>query len=76
MNKKVSIHFTLEKPVIDYLRSKFSFTDAEIKNNLEIFEKASKQIDILMIVSGLTQKALDATNPKGYIIGALRKLIE
>ena len=63
----------LDGIVLKYLKEQYEFSTPEIKNNAPLFEKAQKEIpDLLMFLSEVKPKANRATNPKGYLIGALR----
>ena len=59
---------------MNYLKEHYIFSTPEIKNNIDLFERAQKEIpDLLMFLSDLRAKANRAGNPKGYLINALRK---
>jgi hypothetical protein len=57
-----------------YLKEHYMFSTPELKNNIDLFMMAEKQIpDLLMFLSEVKAKANRAGNPKGYLINALRK---
>ena len=77
LQKKMSIGWTIERHIINYLRDNFNFTTPELKNNLEVFEEAQNKIeDLLLFLSQLKPKANKANNPKGYVINALKKRLK
>jgi len=72
--KQISPSLMIEKIVLDYLKDHYKFSTPELKNNATLFEKAGKEIpDLLLFLSEIKASALRATNPKGYVIGALKK---
>ncbi len=74
LQKQVSLSWDLPKEITDYLIHNFDFTKEGIKNNLDLFKKSHKQIDIIGFLSALKGKVRASKNPQGYIIGALKKL--
>lgn len=75
LQKQVSLSWDLPKEVTDYLIHNFDFTKDGIKNNLDLFKLAHEQIDIIGFLAALKGKVRDSKNPQGYIIGALKKMI-
>ena len=51
------------------------FTDREIRNNLKLFKLVKKHIGIAAALAELRGPARKAKNPKGYIIGGLKNII-
>jgi len=49
---------------------------AEIKSNIEVCKTANKELDLMMALSLLKRKAEAASNPKGYVIGTLKKMLK
>jgi plasmid replication initiation protein len=57
-----------------YLREHYNFSMPELQNNIDLFKRAEKEIpDFLRFMSEVKAKANRASNPKGYLINALRK---
>ena len=74
LKKLVSVGWIIERNVRQYLKDQYGFSNPEIKNNIDLFEKAQKEMpDLLMFLSEVKAKANRANNPKGYLINALRK---
>jgi len=64
----------METIVKNYLRDNFNFSNHELKNNMELFIQAQKEIpDLLLFLSEIKGGANRAGNPKGYVINALKK---
>lgn len=51
------------------------FTDREIKNNLKLFKLVKKHVGIAAAIAELRGPARAAKNPKGYIIGGLKNIV-
>lgn len=63
----------ISKAMKDILKYKYSFTDVEIKNNIELFFKAENEIEnILNFLTDKAPQALRKNNPKGWIIATLK----
>jgi len=75
LQKKVSLSWDLPKNVVDYLKHNFEFTTDGVKNNLSLFKQAHEQIDLISFLAGMKGKARTSNSPQGYIIGALKKII-
>lgn len=78
LKKQSSLRFDFDKLTIDYLKQYYLFTDQEIKNNLELFKKAydNPNFDLLKFMSVNKRKASEKKNPKGWIIGSVKKQLE
>jgi plasmid replication initiation protein len=76
LSKKVSLHWEFPTHVLNYLIENFHFTETELKNNIDLFKKALEKKDLLYEISILKPKALSAKNPKGYVINALKKMMD
>lgn len=72
LKKATSLHFDLDKIVINYLKENYIFSNDEIKNNRELFIDAQAKIDLLYFLSENKTKAELKKNPKGWIINAIR----
>lgn len=73
LQKRTSLSWDLEKPVIDYLRHGIGFTDKEIKLHRDLFIDAQSCLDdFLQDLAILRAKSRDKANPKGWIINAIR----
>jgi len=75
LQKQVSLSWDLPKEVIDYLVHNFEFTKDGIKNNLDLFKEAHEKLDLIQFLVTLKGKIRNSSNPQGYIIGAIRKII-
>lgn len=63
----------LDKGVNDYLLYNIGFTKDEINTNKDLFLMAQKQLsDFIEILSYLNGKSREKTNPKGWIINAIK----
>ena len=72
LQKQVSLCWDLDRMVRNYLKQDLLFSDQEIKNNIDLFRAAQKELDIMLELSLLKGKAREKKNPKGYIINALK----
>lgn len=73
LQKKVSLSWDLDRIVRNYLKENFGFSDAEIKNNIDLFKVAQKELDLLYFLSTLKVKAQEAKkSPQAFIIGSIR----
>ena len=75
LQNKTSIRWDLDVKVINHLKQKFDFTETEIKNNRDLFAAAqnSSDFDLMTFLSESVRKSNSAQNPKGWIIGAIKK---
>jgi plasmid replication initiation protein len=74
LKKQLSPSWKIERHILNYLKEHYMMSTPEIKNNVDLFERAQKEIpDLLMFLSEVKVKANRANNPKGYLINALRK---
>ena len=75
LQKKVSISWILDRNTKDYLIHSFGFTTAEIKQNISLFERAVKEINLIQFMSIIKEKVRtkNIKNPKGYLINAIKK---
>lgn len=71
LQKQVSLQWELPREVIKYLKLNFSFTDKEIRNNIDVFKGYNVTGDMILKLSYLKKYCRDKKNPKGYVIGAL-----
>lgn len=76
LQKQVSPSWDLSKNILDYLRTNFDFEMKEIKQNIDLFKLAHSQLDLIQFMADVKARANRAKNPKGYIIGALKKQIQ
>ena len=74
--RQQSISWDIPFHIVKYLKETFYFTDKELKNNVRILKESDEKFDILNFVSDLRVSAEKATNPKGYLINALKKRLE
>lgn len=82
LQQQVSLRYTLTKQEINYLKENFGFTDTEIKKNMDTFKEVLGVTDLLTEVSRIiakmneyVRKGNPISNPKGYIINALKKSV-
>lgn len=74
LQKQISPYWDLPKNTIAYLKHNFEFTTMEIKQNIDLFKIAQNKIDdFIAFMSQVQVKASRAQNPKGYLIGAIKK---
>ncbi|MCA4808108.1 replication initiation protein [Myroides odoratimimus] len=79
IGQKISTGFYLDATDKEYLIAQYGFTDKEIKNNSDLFEKLYKELEqgeLIDKLSELRRKAGESHNPKGYVIASLRQLLE
>jgi hypothetical protein len=76
LKKQASLRWDLDVIVINYLKENYIFSEDEIKNNLDLFKQCqSKLPDFLLILSELRVKASKKSNPKGWLINALKGIL-
>lgn len=51
------------------------FTDREIRNNIELLKLVKKHVGLAQTLAELRGPARKAQNPKGYIIGAMKNIV-
>jgi len=73
LQKQLSPTWDLPKNVLDYLKTGFDFGAKEIKQNMELFKIANKELDFINFMSLVKPRANRAKNPKGYLINAIKK---
>ena len=74
LKKRISPAWDIERQNLQYLKEHYLFSSPEIRNNIDLFMRAQKEIpDLLLFMSEVKAKANQAANPKGYLINALRK---
>lgn len=74
---KITARLQLDNNVYNYLRYSCNFDSVEINRNKETFIKAQNKIeDILGVLAMLNGKSRKASNPKGWIIGAIKSKLE
>lgn len=76
LQKQVSLSWDLDSKIIDYLKTAFNFNSKEIKQNIDLFKTAQKELDFINFMAVVKPKANRANNPKGYLIGAIKKELE
>jgi|LakMenEpi03Aug12_release.lakeMendotaPanAssembly.Ray.scaffolds.fasta_scaffold298882_2 plasmid replication initiation protein len=76
LKKDISLRWDLDLIIINYLKENFIFSEAEIKNNLDLFKQCQKELpDFLLSLSKMRVPASKKMNPKGYLINALKKML-
>jgi plasmid replication initiation protein len=76
LQKKASLSWDLDRMVVNYLKENFGFSDKEIKNNIDLLKVASKEMDIMWLLSELRVVSPNKKNPKGYTIGAIKSALD
>lgn len=76
LQKQISLRWDLSQETINYLKEVFLFDSKEINQHRELFKLGEKELDLLIVLSKIKRYALDARNPKGYVISALKKELE
>ena len=76
LQKNLSLRWELPSVAIKYLKENFAFTDTEIRNNIEIFKGYHITSDLMNKLAYLRKYCESKKNPKGYVIGALKKELE
>ena len=75
----MSNRWFIPKNIEDYLKYNYEFTDKELNNNLSLFENLYKNLneeELLDFLVELRPSVQYADNPKGFLIGALKKKFE
>lgn len=75
LSKSTSLRWDLDVIIINYLKQNYIFSDEEINNNRELFVQAQESVnfDLLLFLSAQRITAEQKSNPKGWIIGAIKK---
>jgi plasmid replication initiation protein len=77
ISKHVTVGMFIDRPIRNYLKDFYGFSDRELKNNLELLREAQADIpDLLLFLSHVKAKANRATNAKGYVINAIKKRLK
>lgn len=79
LNKQMSNRWFIPKNIEDYLKYNFDFTDKELNNNLNLFEVLYNNLNeecLLDFLLELRPSVQYADNPKGFLVGALKKRME
>jgi hypothetical protein len=76
LQKQVSISWDLDKLTRDYLKQVYLFTSEEIRNNIDTLKASDKAFDLMLELSKLKSKVEGKRNPKGYVIGVLKKKLQ
>ena len=77
--KQISNRWFIPKNIEDYLKYNYEFTEKELSNNLSLFESLYKSLseeELLDFLVELKPLTTWVDNPKGYLIGALKKKSE
>lgn len=74
--KEVSLHWSLDRGAINYLKEVFFFDTKELKQHQELLENAYKMMDLIGFLAEKKRYILEAKNPKGYLISCLKKEVE
>ena len=81
LEKKQLIHrvtmFDMDTKTRKYLSEMVGFSTLEMQNNMETLNKANKELEgnLFEWLIQRESKILNAKNPKGYVIGALKRLL-
>ena len=75
--KQTGLSWDLGRQVISYLKTSLEFSDKEIKNNRDLFVTAQMELPDIMTELAIPRgKSRTKTNPKGWIINALKGKIK
>lgn len=77
--KQASLSWIIPKNIEDYLVYNFEFTIQELKNNISLLEVIGKSIsenELLDFLVEIKGRSVFSDNPKGFLIGALKKKSE
>lgn len=69
--KQVHLSGFLDRTEREYLK-KLDFSDRQIKNNIDLFVEAKKNLDLVYELSLFIGKTREKKNPQGYIVNALK----
>jgi len=77
LQKNTSLKWDLDNIIVNYLKENYIFSEEEIKNNRDLFIAAQnkKDFDFLYFLSEQKRNASVKTNPKGWLINAVKKQI-
>jgi len=73
LKKQISVRWSLDRIIVDYLKQNYAFDNKEIKYNSDLFKLANEKMDLLLFLSQMKTKCMDKRNPKGYLINAIKK---
>lgn len=76
LKRQVSPSWKLDKMIIDYLRQNYLFEVKEISCNIELFSIAEQKLDLMLFLSQMKPICEEKSNPKGYLIGAIKKKLK
>lgn len=73
---QISSGFLLDPNIVDYLKFNFGFEKSEIDRNKETLETAQKVVpDLIEELARLKGRVREMSNPKGYVIAAVKGMI-
>lgn len=72
LEKQLSPRWILEPQVLKYLKEEYKFQPKEINQWYELFKTAQQNLDLLNFIAEKKRYAMEAKNPKGYIITAIK----
>lgn len=67
----------VDNRVLEYLKNTYLFSDAELKNNTSLLRAKCMEYgweNVIDKLAKIKENARNARNPKGYVIGVLRKI--
>ena len=74
---KITARLQLENNIYDYLKFSFDFKSDEINKNKKILIEGQNRIpDFMGFLGKLKKGARFADNPKGYVIGAIKRKLK
>lgn len=76
LQKQISLQWDLSRPTIMYLKENYLFEEKEIRQHIELFKNAEKQLDLIGFLAEKKRYAQGVKNQKGYIITCLKKEME
>lgn len=75
LEKSISLRWSLDKPVTDYLEN-LGFDEKGVRANLDDIKTVQSKGELMNMLADLKSKAKDKRSPKAYIMGAIKTRAE
>lgn len=72
LEKQLSPRWILDSQTLKYLQNEYSFSNKEINQWYKLFKTAQKELDLSKFLAEKKRYAMEAKNPKGYLIHCLK----
>ncbi len=72
LEKQLSPRWILDNQTLKYLQNEYSFSTQEINQWYDLFKRAQKELDLMNFLAEKKRYAMDAKNPKGYLINCIK----